>query len=134
MEQTIALPASEAKQARVPAEVAFEQLYLSSWDDVYAYAAGLLRDRSAAEEVTAIGQEVTDADGAGMSGVERLADLDLAMRRFSGKAYGRDAGAIKDADLASDARRVEKQTDLSAAESRKVVREAIEQRYTLPAG
>ena len=40
-----------------------------------------------------------DADGAGMSGVERLADLDLAMSRFSGKAYGRDAGAIKDADL-----------------------------------
>ena len=40
-----------------------------------------------------------DADGAGMSAVECLADLDLAMTRFSGKAYGRDAGAIKDADL-----------------------------------
>ncbi len=31
----------------------FERLYRSSRDDVYAYAAGLLRDRSAAEEVTA---------------------------------------------------------------------------------
>jgi RNA polymerase sigma-70 factor, ECF subfamily len=35
------------------AGVAFDQLYRSSRDDVYAYAAGLLRDRSAAEDVTA---------------------------------------------------------------------------------
>lgn len=33
--------------------VAFEDLYRSSRDDVYAYAAGLLRDRVAAEDVTA---------------------------------------------------------------------------------
>src|SRR5215211_3209128 len=33
--------------------VAFEALYLESRDDVYAYVAGMLRDRSAAEEVTA---------------------------------------------------------------------------------
>jgi RNA polymerase sigma factor (sigma-70 family) len=32
--------------------VAFEALYRECRDDVYAYAAGLLRDRSAAEEVT----------------------------------------------------------------------------------
>jgi RNA polymerase sigma-70 factor (ECF subfamily) len=31
----------------------FERLYRSSRDDVYAYAAGLLRDRTAAEDVTA---------------------------------------------------------------------------------
>jgi RNA polymerase sigma-70 factor, ECF subfamily len=31
----------------------FDQLYRQSRDDVYAYAAGLLRDASAAEEVTA---------------------------------------------------------------------------------
>ncbi len=31
----------------------FESLYRSSRDDVYAYAAGLLRDRTAAEDVTA---------------------------------------------------------------------------------
>jgi RNA polymerase sigma-70 factor, ECF subfamily len=31
----------------------FDELYRSSRDDVYAYVAGLLRDRSAAEEVTA---------------------------------------------------------------------------------
>jgi RNA polymerase sigma factor (sigma-70 family) len=33
-------------------QVAFEALYRECRDDVYAYAAGLLRDRSAAEEVT----------------------------------------------------------------------------------
>ena len=32
---------------------AFEEFYRASRDDVYAYAAGLLRDHSAAEEVTA---------------------------------------------------------------------------------
>src|SRR3982750_599861 len=32
--------------------VAFEALYRDSRDDVFAYVAGLLRDRSAAEEVT----------------------------------------------------------------------------------
>ncbi|MEK6277722.1 MAG: sigma-70 family RNA polymerase sigma factor [Actinomycetota bacterium] len=50
MEQTLAAPASEAPGA---ADIAFEQLYRSSRDDVFAYAAGLLRNRSAAEEVTA---------------------------------------------------------------------------------
>ena len=41
--------------SRIPAEaeLAFDRLYRSSRDDVYAYAAGLLRDRAAAEEVTA---------------------------------------------------------------------------------
>jgi RNA polymerase sigma-70 factor (ECF subfamily) len=42
-----------AEQAPAEAEVAFEALYRSSRDDVFAYVAGLLRDRSAAEEVTA---------------------------------------------------------------------------------
>jgi RNA polymerase sigma-70 factor (ECF subfamily) len=35
------------------ARIGFERLYRESRDDVYAYVAGLLRDRSAAEEVTA---------------------------------------------------------------------------------
>jgi RNA polymerase sigma-70 factor (ECF subfamily) len=42
-----------AEQAPSDAEIAFERLYRSSRDDVYAYAAGILRDRAAAEEVTA---------------------------------------------------------------------------------
>lgn len=35
------------------ADLAFDELYRSSRDDVYAYVAGLLRDGAAAEEVTA---------------------------------------------------------------------------------
>jgi RNA polymerase sigma-70 factor, ECF subfamily len=48
--EALVAPASEAPRE---ADVAFDELYRSSRDDVYAYAAGLLRDRTAAEEVTA---------------------------------------------------------------------------------
>jgi RNA polymerase sigma factor (sigma-70 family) len=41
------------KREAADAEIAFEELFRSSREDVYAYAAGLLRDRSAAEEATA---------------------------------------------------------------------------------
>ena len=44
---------AEAKDAPRAADLAFERLYRSSRDDVYAYVAGLLRDAPAAEEVTA---------------------------------------------------------------------------------
>lgn len=52
MSQAIAAPTTAPSQASVPALV-FDRLYRESRDDVYAYAAGLLRDRAAAEEVTA---------------------------------------------------------------------------------
>jgi RNA polymerase sigma factor (sigma-70 family) len=45
--------AAAATQAPGDAEAAFEALYRSSRDDVFAYVAGVLRDRSAAEDVTA---------------------------------------------------------------------------------
>ncbi len=48
--QALAAPATDAPS---DTELAFEQLYRSSRDDVYAYAAGLLGDRAAAEDVTA---------------------------------------------------------------------------------
>ena len=50
MSQTLVAPA-----AAVPREagLVFEDLYRTSRDDVYAYAAGLLRDAAAAEDVTA---------------------------------------------------------------------------------
>lgn len=49
--QTIAAPTDEplVQEERL----VFDQLYRESRDDVYAYAAGLLRDRAAAEDVTA---------------------------------------------------------------------------------
>ena len=51
-------PALAEHETEIPSapggrEAVFEELYRSSRDDVYAYVAGLLRDRSAAEEVTA---------------------------------------------------------------------------------
>ena len=48
--ETIAAPSREAP---AEADLAFEQLYRSSRDDLHAYLAGMLRDRSAAEELTA---------------------------------------------------------------------------------
>jgi RNA polymerase sigma-70 factor, ECF subfamily len=48
---TLAMPAQR------PADAEFERLYRSSRDDVYAYVATLLRDRFAAEDVTALAFE-----------------------------------------------------------------------------
>ena len=44
---------AEAKDAPKEADLAFDRLYRSSRDDLYAYVASLLRDAPAAEEVTA---------------------------------------------------------------------------------
>src|SRR5436190_3343219 len=45
--------AAAATEIPGDAEAAFADLYRHCRDDVYAYAAGLLRDRAAAEDVTA---------------------------------------------------------------------------------
>jgi RNA polymerase sigma factor (sigma-70 family) len=50
VEQTLAAPVTDVPS---DADAAFEELYRSSRDDVYAYVAGLLRDRATAEDVTA---------------------------------------------------------------------------------
>ena len=50
MTQTLVATAGEAPRE---AEVAFERLYRSSRDDVYAYVASMVRDQAAAEDVTA---------------------------------------------------------------------------------
>jgi RNA polymerase sigma-70 factor (ECF subfamily) len=54
VEETLTAPAAELPSE---AEAEFEQLYRRSRDDVYAYVAGLLRDRAAAEDVTALAFE-----------------------------------------------------------------------------
>ncbi len=46
-----------ALSAKAPADLEFERLYRSSRDDVYAYVATLLRDRFAAEDITALAFE-----------------------------------------------------------------------------
>ena len=50
MEGTLVAPAQEAPRE---ADLAFDRLYKSSRDDVYAYVASLVRDPAAAEDVTA---------------------------------------------------------------------------------
>ncbi len=50
MQQVATAPLREAP---ADAEIAFDGLYRSCRDDLFAYVAGLLRDRSAAEDVTA---------------------------------------------------------------------------------
>jgi len=50
MQDVMTAPAAAAPS---DAEAAFEELYRSSRDDVFAYVSGLLHDRSAAEDVTA---------------------------------------------------------------------------------
>ena len=49
--------AAAARECPADTEIAFDELYRRSRDDVYAYVAGLLRDRSAAEDVTALAFE-----------------------------------------------------------------------------
>jgi RNA polymerase sigma-70 factor, ECF subfamily len=50
MEDTLVVPLPAGSNA---ADVRFDELYRSSRDDVYAYVAALLRDRGAAEDITA---------------------------------------------------------------------------------
>jgi RNA polymerase sigma factor (sigma-70 family) len=50
VDQMLAMPLETAEQ---PTRIGFDDLYRSSRDDVYAYVATLLRDRGAAEDVTA---------------------------------------------------------------------------------
>ena len=57
MQATLTAPATESERGGSAADAAFEALYRTSRDDVFAYVAGLLRDRSAAEDVTALAFE-----------------------------------------------------------------------------
>jgi RNA polymerase sigma-70 factor (ECF subfamily) len=54
MNETMAAAATEIP---TDADLAFDELYRRARDDVHAYVAGLLRDRSAAEDVTALAFE-----------------------------------------------------------------------------
>jgi len=78
--------------APAEADLAIEALYRSSRDDVYRYVAGLLRDRSAAEEVTAAAferayrkrgsfDERRGSQRAWLFGIARNAALDELRRR-----------------------------------------------------
>lgn len=92
MEQALAAPVSDIPDDRDEAELDFEELYRTSRDDVYSYVAGLLRDRSAAEEVTATAFERAyrrrrrfdperGSPRAWLFGIARNASLDELRRR-----------------------------------------------------
>ncbi len=96
-----------AEEAPREADVAFERLYRSSRDDVYAYVASMVRDPAAAEDVTATAFErayrkrsrFDPRQGerrAWLFGIARNAALDELRRR------GRQAElAVEPADLAA---------------------------------
>jgi RNA polymerase sigma-70 factor, ECF subfamily len=120
---------AEAREAPGEAELAFDRLYRSSRDDVYAYVASLLRDGPAAEEVTATAFErayrkrrrFDPSKGeprAWLFGIARNAALDELRRR------GRQAELTAEpADL--DGAAVE--TGAERSEQRLALRAALEQ-------
>ena len=126
MNQTLVAPAAQAPSA---ADTAFEELYRSSRDDVFAYASGLLRDRSAAEDVTAQAFERAyrrrgsyrprkGTMRAWLFGIARNAALDELRRR------GRQSRLVADPeDIGADAS-AERAAD--AALRRVVIREALD--------
>jgi RNA polymerase sigma-70 factor, ECF subfamily len=114
------------EQAPAEADLAFDALYRASRDDVYAYVASLLRDRAAAEDVTATAFERAyrkrarfDASRgeprAWLFGIARNAALDELRRRG------------KQAELAAEP------ADLLAAPAQESA-EASERRLALTAG
>jgi RNA polymerase sigma-70 factor (ECF subfamily) len=96
--ETLVAATTDAPRER---DLSFDELYRSSRDDVYAYAAGLLRDRAAAEDVTATAFErayrkrrrFDPSRGNGRAwlfGIARNAALDELRRR------GRQAELVSD--------------------------------------
>ncbi len=57
MQGTLAAPATHTAAQPEADAAAFEALYRTSRDDVYAYVMGLLHDRAAAEDITALAFE-----------------------------------------------------------------------------
>jgi len=118
---------ADAGAAPRQADLAFDRLYRSSRDDVYAYVASLLRDPAAAEEVTAVAFERAyrkrsrfdphrGEPRAWLFGIARNAALDELRRR------GRQAElAAEPADLAA----VGAEESAAASEQRLAVSAAL---------
>jgi len=116
MEQALAAPATEIPDAL---DAAFERLYRDSRDDLFAYASGLLRDRGAAEDVTAQAFERAwrrrrtfnpkrGTRRAWLFGIARNAALDELRRRRRWGELGdepADPDAVEPADAAETAMR-----------------------------
>lgn len=131
MEQTLVAEANDAPRA---ADVAFERLYRSSRDDVYAYVASLLRDGPSAEEVTAAAFERAyrkrnrfdperGEPRAWLFGIARNAALDELRRRGRQAELAAEPADLESFDSAEGAERSERRLAVSAALERLEPRE-----------
>lgn len=131
MEQTLVADAKEAPRA---ADLAFDRLYRSSRDDVYAYVASLLRDAPAAEEVTAAAFERAyrkrhrfdperGEPRAWLFGIARNAALDELRRRGRQAELTAEPADIEGADFDEGAERSERRLAVSVALERLEPRE-----------
>ncbi len=113
VEQTLAMPTT-APASTDAADATFEALYRASRDDIYAYAAGLLRDRAAAEDVTAAAFERAyrkrhrydpkrGTRRAWLFGIARNAALDELRRRGRQQALTSDPEDLGAADPSGEA-------------------------------
>jgi RNA polymerase sigma-70 factor (ECF subfamily) len=104
MNQALVAAAEEAPRE---ADLSFDRLYRSSRDDVYAYAASLVRDPAAAEEVTATAFErayrkrsrFDPSRGearAWLFGIARNAALDELRRRGRAGGVAEQAAVVED--------------------------------------
>src|ERR1700759_4314235 len=116
---------AEAREAPGEADLAFDRLYRSSRDDVYAYVAGLLRDGPAAEEVTATAFErayrkrrrFDPSKGeprAWLFGIARNAALDELRRRSRQAELAAEPAHLDSPPGASGAHRSERRVALRA--------------------
>jgi RNA polymerase sigma-70 factor (ECF subfamily) len=124
---------ADAAQAPPTADLAFDALYRSSRDDVYAYVASLVRDRVAAEEVTATAFERAyrkrsrfdperGEQRAWLFGIARNAALDELRRRSRHSALAAEpddlAAATVEESVAASERRLAVAAALGALEPR----------------
>ncbi|HET8814808.1 MAG TPA: sigma-70 family RNA polymerase sigma factor [Solirubrobacterales bacterium] len=117
---------AEAKDAPRTADLAFDRLYRSSRDDVYAYVASLLRDAPAAEEVTAAAFERAyrkrnrfdperGEPRAWLFGIARNAALDELRRRSRQAELAAEPADLESFGSAESAEHSERRLAVSAA-------------------
>jgi len=123
MEQALV---ADAREAPSDTDLAFDRLYRSSRDDLYAYVASLLRDAAAAEEVTAAAFERAyrkrhrfdperGEPRAWLFGIARNAALDELRRRGRQAELAAEPADLQDFGAAEGAERSERRLAVSAA-------------------
>ena len=127
---------AEAREAPGDADLAFDRLYRTSRDDVYAYVAGLLRDGPAAEEVTAAAFERAyrkrhrfdprrGEPRAWLFGIARNAALDELRRRGRQAELAAEPADLDGAAVEAGAEQSEQRLALRAALARLEPRERV---------